>query len=352
MIIDQLPQISLPVLDTDELPVERGEYTYKATVDDIISGSSKVTEITEDLTTFARPNLLDNWYFVGGGSQQGGGQFPINQRGQTSYSNTDYTIDRWRLWNGSLTVNNQNITFSTVIENGLFQYYDVAFRGRMLGKAITVSALLSDGTLWYKTGVVSENTNTSIASDADSRGYIVFFTDLASTSYPCGFQIHLYANKSVSVIAVKLELGITQTLAHQENGTWVLNEIPDYSEQLYRCCSSLADSNDTCANNPYYPKPQSEYLTLDDTLVSGTSTSITRYGKLRLLTFSANMRNTGDWQTVCALDQKDRPSVTVTFIIGGYNVSNGEVYVQTDGHVDVNNTSTGWNKGQVIWFVQ
>ena len=25
-------------------------------------------------------NLLDNWYFVGGGSQQGGGQFPINQR--------------------------------------------------------------------------------------------------------------------------------------------------------------------------------------------------------------------------------------------------------------------------------
>lgn len=31
-------------------------------------------------------NLLDNWYFVGGGSQQGGGQFPINQRGETSYS--------------------------------------------------------------------------------------------------------------------------------------------------------------------------------------------------------------------------------------------------------------------------
>ena len=27
-------------------------------------------------------NLLDNWYFVGGGSQQGGGSFPVNQRGR------------------------------------------------------------------------------------------------------------------------------------------------------------------------------------------------------------------------------------------------------------------------------
>ena len=29
-------------------------------------------------------NLLDNWYFVGGGSQQGGGKLPINQRSRQS----------------------------------------------------------------------------------------------------------------------------------------------------------------------------------------------------------------------------------------------------------------------------
>ena len=34
------------------------------------------------------PNLLDNWYFVGGGSQQGGGQFPINQRARPSSATT------------------------------------------------------------------------------------------------------------------------------------------------------------------------------------------------------------------------------------------------------------------------
>ena len=35
--------------------------------------------------------------------------------------------------------------------------------------------------------------------------------------------------------AVKLELGDTQTLAHQENGKWVLNEMPNYAEELAKC---------------------------------------------------------------------------------------------------------------------
>lgn len=39
----------------------------------------------------------------------------------------------------------------------------------------------------------------------------------------------------VSIRAIKLELGSQQTLAHQENGVWVLNEMPDYGEQLRRC---------------------------------------------------------------------------------------------------------------------
>ena len=47
---------------------------------------------------YSNDNLLDNWYFASGGSQQDGGQFPINQRGATSYAagSVDYTIDRWR----------------------------------------------------------------------------------------------------------------------------------------------------------------------------------------------------------------------------------------------------------------
>lgn len=57
-------------------------------------------------------------------------------------------------------------------------------------------------------------------------------------------------NSAIKIIAAKLELGTQQTLAHQDaNGNWVLNEIPDYNEQLLRCCMSTADSGDTYANN-------------------------------------------------------------------------------------------------------
>ena len=38
-----------------------------------------------------------------------------------------------------------------------------------------------------------------------------------------------------TIIAAKLELGDTQTIAHKENEKWVLNEIPDFGEQLRRC---------------------------------------------------------------------------------------------------------------------
>ena len=39
----------------------------------------------------------------------------------------------------------------------------------------------------------------------------------------------------MDILAAKLELGSTQTLAHKEGDKWVLNEIPDYGEQLRRC---------------------------------------------------------------------------------------------------------------------
>lgn len=40
---------------------------------------------------------------------------------------------------------------------------------------------------------------------------------------------------TMDIKAAKLELGPTQTLAHQENGQWVLNEVPEEGEELRRC---------------------------------------------------------------------------------------------------------------------
>src|SRR5699024_7637111 len=64
------------------------------------TGAKTPQEALVNLGAASNPNLLDNWYFIGGGSQQGGGQFPINQRGQTSYSNSGdsiiMSVDRWK----------------------------------------------------------------------------------------------------------------------------------------------------------------------------------------------------------------------------------------------------------------
>jgi hypothetical protein len=53
----------------------------------------------------------------------------------------------------------------------------------------------------------------------------------------------------IDIRAVKLEFGTEQTLAHKENNTWILNEIPDYEFELLRCKTATVDSSDIYANN-------------------------------------------------------------------------------------------------------
>ena len=46
----------------------------------------------------------------------------------------------------------------------------------------------------------------------------------------------VFASAQFDLIAVMLELGGTQHLAHQDmDGNWVLNSIPDYGEELAKC---------------------------------------------------------------------------------------------------------------------
>ena len=53
-------------------------------------------------------NLLDNAYFVGGGSQLGDGVFPINQRGTTFYSLPYGNIfDRWHIQGATAETRNR-----------------------------------------------------------------------------------------------------------------------------------------------------------------------------------------------------------------------------------------------------
>lgn len=162
----------------------------------------------------SNPNLLDNWYFAN----------PVNQRGQTSWtnpSNWQYAIDRWQVTPSSVVaLADDGITVTADLQQALekdrFEF----------GRTYTFSVLSSDGRLGKHTFALASDTNINV-----SLGFGFFVCFISGDNV----WFRIYGDGS-TYKAAKLELGSQQTLAHQDaDGNWVLNEIPDYGEQLSRC---------------------------------------------------------------------------------------------------------------------
>jgi hypothetical protein len=189
-------------------------------------------------------NLLRNWYFVGGGT--GRGVFPVNQRGKTSYSGDTSIIDGWTAdSNTSITFGSSGMTVALLSgsSTNIYQRCGTA----PLGKALTLSVLTSTGLATISGTMPStlpSNNQTVLTVGASTDGYrFRLYLQPAGTMY-----VEFRAYSSQVWVAAQLELGSEQTLAHQENGAWVLNDVPDYEYELYRCITSTADSTDTYAN--------------------------------------------------------------------------------------------------------
>ena len=141
--------------------------------------------VTRTFKVSAR-NFLRNWYFVN----------PVNQRGVSgTISTTGYFIDGWKLVSGTVQITSTGLvlngTIEQILESGI-------------GQPVKATFLASDGVF-----------------DASYNDSTKTFTITATGK---------------TLIAAKLELGSQQTLAHQDaDGNRVLNEIPDYGEQLARC---------------------------------------------------------------------------------------------------------------------
>lgn len=159
------------------------------------------------ISTKARPwnrNLLDNWYFGN----------PVNQRGISgTISSAGYFLDRWKLVSGSVTISADGITLNGTMQ----QVLETAPAG-----TVTASALTQVGV-----------------------GEVV-------PTYNSASKTVTVTAAGKKLVAVKLELGTEQTLAHQDaNGNWALNEIPDYGEELTKCMRYLqviATPYDTSGN--------------------------------------------------------------------------------------------------------
>lgn len=209
-------------------------------------GSGNITAANEtevelvSLPNICNPNLIVNWYFPN----------PVNQRGKAEYtgsggvgSSNVYGIDRWAVQFDGTKYTVATATLSSTSETNVGQMnYMLPNNEAMqfVGKQMTFSLLVDnpdgvnvtlnvrDRTRWShllpaKTGGGSLITTTGVFGTLNSGEGVQ-----ASFSIPHG--------TSIVPIAVKLELGGVQTLAHQDaDGKWVLNEIPDYGEQLLKC---------------------------------------------------------------------------------------------------------------------
>lgn len=228
--------------------------------------------------TLVRPNLLDNWYFGNPVDQKKGyiqiggtmmykdaactDQFgpsagttpvvvyatyarpidhgvelalyiPLNNivRG---YTGNGYMVDRWKIiyGNGQISITDgyvsflgSGVNFSQILDENVYK--------PLRGKTVTLS-IIGRGDCQ----IVSEDAQYSynaafINSDVFTLASVSFLTKSDSDR----FIFHIKPNTSnpVDILAAKLELGPTQTLAHREGDRWVLNEVPEYGEQLRRC---------------------------------------------------------------------------------------------------------------------
>lgn len=303
-------------------------------------------------------NLLDNWHFGN----------PVNQRGQSSYGSVGYTIDRWRIENStpSLNVVSNGVTFSAINVGGQFLQKIESYK-LIDGETYTLSALctLISGNATIKlAGVDSPYPDFGVATVATGLSSVTFTLNRGSYSGPIkAFIRNDSANGSVIVHDFKLELGTEQTLCHNEGTAeapvWVLNEVPDYEYELYRCVTSTADSSDTYANKSLVTSDEigivvdgnasasgasiGQYVVLQHSTISGKSDGIYKAAK----TIPANTEIDGTYLTSVSagglndLKSKADSSGYITFATGGkYSIAGDVVTVYLDS-VSPSTTLTG-----------
>lgn len=260
--------------------------------DTIPVSATDPTPISEALTTSGggiNPNLLDNWYFGNPVNQRSGYYIPAGVKYNTlswteagttdkaypviGYSGQDplitvngtnyivgksaqvpgycaagYTVDRWRslVTSKTVKVESDGLAISDTADFGAF-IQRIEYQG-LFGKTVTFSVLakrLAQGAQSPYITVMNGG-----GSDYSYEGYdaikaadnyeISSVTVTLSNTAPTGgyFFVDIVGmtGSSIKILAAKLELGDTQTLAHQDSsGNWILNEIPDFGEQLRKC---------------------------------------------------------------------------------------------------------------------
>ena len=224
-------------LDKADSALQSVPSTYRtAAAQDVIDAAQDA-----QIEIISHRNLLDNWYFVGGGSQNGVGVFPINQRGASQYPNQGYCFDRWYS-SGLSTIYLNDSSVGMRGSGGTILSYTVEGPQKYAGKKLlfSVNGYVDTPNSYYLAYYLD---GSYFGSELLVNGITSLTVDLTNVSTIQTLQVlivNFADNASCYLSSAKLEIGEYQTLAHPEDdgngGTkWVDNELPDYGEELAKC---------------------------------------------------------------------------------------------------------------------
>ena len=224
-------------------------------------------DISEYIDGAVNPNLIDNWYFIGGGSQQNGGQFHINQRGQTVYNGDSYTIDRWRVDSGiTVNVNPFYVRFTNTKNdsNNYIRYRTLLTDNPPFYRTVTGTILYADGTMDSGSIYVdiTEQTDNWQPIRFFERDWGFFIYELPPTGYNYyEWHITLYPSSHVDIAAIKVEYGTASTLCYYDysDGLYKVREVPNYQTALLRCKRYYQHFN-TYISSGYLTSSNTQYI--------------------------------------------------------------------------------------------
>lgn len=211
----------------------------------VLGAASTPQEALAALGAGVRPSLLDNGCFVGGGT--GWGVFPVNQRGQTSYTPVfnGRVMDRWAV--------EADADLKVTLEPDGILLENTGSSNRQL-KQIMPSGILSVGNQYCISAMFDliEGRSSVAIGEAVDPYETLGFVDLDNSGFAYKivepqketewkYIVYVYPGAKVKIKALKLEEGSSQTLAYQKSdGTWaMLPQGLNYQQELAKCQAYL-----------------------------------------------------------------------------------------------------------------
>lgn len=184
------------------------------------------------------PNLIHNWYLAN----------PVNRLGRTVYTGTgkQFIMDRWNTLQSDHKITILNGYYTMLEKNGNTNncriIQPINNPEKLRNKTITLTIYgYTDSSATFTLQFLYKNVDyqkqvTFATGGMRMETLTVTIPNEAPNTYVQDQRVQIsLSSGSLRIVALKLELGDKQTLVRSVNGSWVLNQVGDYAEQMAIC---------------------------------------------------------------------------------------------------------------------